>query len=75
MLTGHIHLEQVVKTSGTEEVNNINIILISQASFARDALVKHIYSRLFDWIVGQINKALHATVKTHKFIGVLDIYG
>ncbi|CAL1542577.1 unnamed protein product [Lymnaea stagnalis] len=47
----------------------------SQASFARDALVKYIYSRLFDWIVTQINKALHSSTKTFKFIGVLDIYG
>ncbi|XP_059173032.1 unconventional myosin-Va-like [Physella acuta] len=47
----------------------------SQASFARDALVKYIYSRLFDWIVTQINKALHSATKTYKFIGVLDIYG
>ncbi|BFZ14098.1 hypothetical protein BsWGS_17137 [Bradybaena similaris] len=47
----------------------------SQASFARDALVKTIYSRLFDWIVAQINKSLHTSAKTHKFIGVLDIYG
>ncbi|GFO26379.1 unconventional myosin-va, partial [Plakobranchus ocellatus] len=45
------------------------------ASFARDALVKGIYSRLFDWIVAQINKALHNSTKSHKFIGVLDIYG
>ncbi|KAH9495971.1 Unconventional myosin-Va [Bulinus truncatus] len=47
----------------------------SQASFARDALVKFIYSSLFDWIVTQINKSLHSNTKTFKFIGVLDIYG
>ncbi|XP_055872959.1 unconventional myosin-Va-like isoform X4 [Biomphalaria glabrata] len=47
----------------------------SQASFARDALVKYIYSSLFDWIVTQINKALQSNTKTFKFIGVLDIYG
>ncbi|XP_076436047.1 unconventional myosin-Va-like isoform X2 [Babylonia areolata] len=47
----------------------------SQASFGRDALVKYIYSQLFDWIVRKINKSLHSTAKVHKFIGVLDIYG
>ncbi|XP_025081332.1 unconventional myosin-Va-like isoform X4 [Pomacea canaliculata] len=47
----------------------------SQAAFGRDALVKHIYSRVFDWIVTHINKNLRSTVKVHKFIGVLDIYG
>ncbi|CAG5135330.1 unnamed protein product, partial [Candidula unifasciata] len=45
------------------------------AILARDALVKTIYSRLFDWIVGHINRALHSSAKAHKFIGVLDIYG
>ncbi|KAK2842399.1 hypothetical protein Q5P01_012599 [Channa striata] len=41
----------------------------------RDALAKHIYSRLFSWIVGSINNALQSGVKQHSFIGVLDIYG
>lgn len=47
----------------------------SQAMFARDALAKHIYSQLFEWIVRQINKSLASNKKIHKFIGVLDIYG
>ncbi|XP_023816614.1 unconventional myosin-Vb isoform X2 [Oryzias latipes] len=46
-----------------------------QAVNARDALAKHIYARLFDWIVEHINKALHTSSKQHSFIGVLDIYG
>ena len=46
-----------------------------QARFARDALAKFIYSKIFDWIVIQINKALKTSGKVHKFIGVLDIYG
>jgi len=45
------------------------------ALFARDALAKCIYSHVFDWIVLHINKALRTSGKTHKFIGVLDIYG
>lgn len=48
---------------------------LSQALFARDALAKHMYSQLFNWIVGQINKSLKSPGKTHCFIGVLDIYG
>jgi myosin-5 len=47
----------------------------SKALFSRDALAKHMYSQLFNWIVGQINKSLKSLVKTHCFIGVLDIYG
>uniref|UniRef100_A0A8C4JX91 Myosin VA n=1 Tax=Dromaius novaehollandiae TaxID=8790 RepID=A0A8C4JX91_DRONO len=42
---------------------------------ARDALAKHIYANLFNWIVDHVNKALHSAVKQHSFIGVLDIYG
>ncbi|KAG7265481.1 hypothetical protein CRUP_006782 [Coryphaenoides rupestris] len=32
-----------------------------QASNARDALAKHIYARMFDWIVEHVNKALHTS--------------
>ncbi|KAG7473300.1 hypothetical protein MATL_G00094270 [Megalops atlanticus] len=46
-----------------------------QAINARDALAKHIYAKLFSWIVDNVNKALHSTIKQHSFIGVLDIYG
>uniref|UniRef100_UPI00398F3F39 unconventional myosin-Vb n=1 Tax=Pristiophorus japonicus TaxID=55135 RepID=UPI00398F3F39 len=42
---------------------------------ARNALAKHIYAQLFNWIVDHINKALYTTSKQHSFIGVLDIYG
>ena len=48
---------------------------LSQSMFARDALAKHMYSKLFNWIVEQINKCLESPVKTSSFIGVLDIYG
>lgn len=47
----------------------------TEAVDGRDALAKHIYARLFTWIVSQINKALYSSIKQHSFIGVLDIYG
>eukprot|EP00092_Neocalanus_flemingeri_P009668 GFUD01010409.1.p1 GENE.GFUD01010409.1~~GFUD01010409.1.p1 ORF type:complete len:1838 (+),score=622.26 GFUD01010409.1:290-5803(+) len=47
----------------------------AEASQARDALAKCIYSNLFDWIVFKINKALKTSHKVNKYIGVLDIYG
>ena len=46
-----------------------------QAINARDALAKHIYAKLFNWIVDHVNRALHSNIKQHSFIGVLDIYG
>ncbi|KAM9307383.1 unconventional myosin-Vb isoform 3-T3 [Pholidichthys leucotaenia] len=56
--------ETYVKNMTTKQANN-----------ARDALAKHIYARMFDWIVEHINKALYTSTKQHSFIGVLDIYG
>ncbi|XP_063305130.1 unconventional myosin-Va isoform X3 [Pelobates fuscus] len=46
-----------------------------QAVNARDALSKHIYAYLFNWIVCHVNKALLSSAKQNSFIGVLDIYG
>ncbi|XP_061782488.1 unconventional myosin-Ib isoform X4 [Nerophis lumbriciformis] len=49
---------------------------VAQAYYARDALAKNLYSRLFSWIVTRINESIKAQAKTrHKVMGVLDIYG
>lgn len=45
------------------------------AETARDALAKHIYAKLFDYIVQVINQNLVSDDKQDAFIGVLDIYG
>merc|ERR1719367_1689798 len=47
---------------------------VHEASNARDALAKSIYSRLFDNIVGSINKSIPFE-KSCYYIGVLDIAG
>lgn len=59
-------------TSAETYVKNMTC---KQATNARAALAKHIYARMFDWIVDHINMALHTSSKQHSFIGVLDIYG
>ncbi|KAJ8261542.1 hypothetical protein COCON_G00172650 [Conger conger] len=59
-------------TSSETYVKNMSSV---QAANARDALAKHIYAQLFQWIVHHVNKALHSSSKQHSFIGVLDIYG
>ena len=46
------------------------------AEYARDALAKAMYSRLFDWVVGSVNKAMgwrsgEGTIS----LSLLDIYG
>ncbi|XP_020287438.1 unconventional myosin-Va isoform X2 [Pseudomyrmex gracilis] len=48
---------------------------VEQAIGARDALAKHIYAELFNWIVAGINSSLQSPSKVQYFIGVLDIYG
>ncbi|WAR05372.1 MYO1A-like protein [Mya arenaria] len=51
---------------------------VSGANYARDALCKAIYSRLFTWLVQRINDSIKVkgdlAVKA-KVMGVLDIYG
>uniref|UniRef100_A0A8C5A5R9 Unconventional myosin-Va-like n=1 Tax=Gadus morhua TaxID=8049 RepID=A0A8C5A5R9_GADMO len=41
----------------------------------RDALAKHIYAKLFGWIVDSINRTLKFAATRRCFIGILDIYG
>lgn len=53
------------------------------STFAKDALAKAIYSRLFEWLVAHINQTLQMAfdckngrhMNKNKSIGILDIYG
>ncbi|KAL5004495.1 hypothetical protein ScPMuIL_017951 [Solemya velum] len=45
-----------------------------QAEFTRDALAKALYSRLFDFLVSSVNKAIRKDSEIIN-IGILDIYG
>jgi myosin-1 len=49
------------------------------AMYARDALSKAIYNRLFDWLVSRINQSLQTAssklVNKNNVLGILDIYG
>jgi len=47
-----------------------------EASDARDALAKALYSLVFDWLIDQINKSLSVDCKAMLLsIGILDIFG
>uniref|UniRef100_A0A3Q3GGA1 Myosin IB n=1 Tax=Kryptolebias marmoratus TaxID=37003 RepID=A0A3Q3GGA1_KRYMA len=48
---------------------------VAQAYYARDALAKNLYSRLFSWLITRINESIRVTKTRHKVMGVLDIYG
>ncbi|XP_057781954.1 myosin-6-like [Salvia miltiorrhiza] len=45
------------------------------AASRRDALAKVVYSRLFDWLVDNINNSIGQDPNSKYLIGVLDIYG
>ncbi|KAM8940473.1 unconventional myosin-If [Pelodytes ibericus] len=47
---------------------------VEQATYTRDALAKALYSRVFDFLVESINKAMQKPYEEYS-IGVLDIYG
>ncbi|KAJ0410201.1 hypothetical protein P43SY_002533 [Pythium insidiosum] len=45
------------------------------AIYARDAIAKALYGRLFDWVIEQVNKSLGQDPAPLPYIGVLDIFG
>ncbi|XP_043474032.1 unconventional myosin IC isoform X3 [Leptopilina heterotoma] len=47
------------------------------AIYARDALAKAVYDRLFTWLVTRLNKSLQPLTKNQRTVvmGILDIYG
>jgi myosin-1 len=49
---------------------------VTEAEAARDALSKHTFSRLFDWLVERINKSIGIGAgQKGRSIGILDIFG
>eukprot|EP00002_Diphylleia_rotans_P028382 TRINITY_DN572_c0_g1_i3.p1 TRINITY_DN572_c0_g1~~TRINITY_DN572_c0_g1_i3.p1 ORF type:complete len:926 (+),score=142.37 TRINITY_DN572_c0_g1_i3:909-3686(+) len=48
---------------------------VAMCYFARDALAKALYSRIFSWIVEKINQRISFTREETLRIGILDIYG
>lgn len=47
---------------------------VEQAEFTKDALAKALYSRMFDFLVESVNKAIRKDFEEIN-IGILDIYG
>ncbi|XP_054941554.1 unconventional myosin-Ia isoform X5 [Physeter macrocephalus] len=64
---------RTVETAKEKVVTALNVV---QAQYARDALAKNVYSRLFNWLVNRINESIEVgTGEKRKVMGVLDIYG
>ncbi|CAI9097053.1 OLC1v1033349C1 [Oldenlandia corymbosa var. corymbosa] len=75
---GITELKMALSTRKMKVRNDIIVqkLTLSQATDARDALAKSIYSCLFDWLVEQINKSLAVGKRrTGRSISILDIYG
>ncbi|NWI20373.1 MYO1F protein, partial [Crypturellus soui] len=54
---------------------SINVTLnVEQAAYTRDALAKGLYTRVFDFLVESVNRAMRKPHEEYS-IGVLDIYG
>lgn len=70
-------LLQWLTTRQIESFNESVMIPMNTATSeaARDALAKHLYSKMFMFIVQTINRNLESGKKEDGFIGVLDIYG
>ncbi|XP_065059730.1 unconventional myosin-Ie-like [Rhopilema esculentum] len=69
-LTSRVMESKWGKTSETIKMT----LNVEQATYTRDALAKTLYSRLFDFLVESVNKAMQKDTDEIS-IGILDIYG
>jgi myosin V len=71
------HLLKWLTTRQIESFSESVMIPMNKSSSeaARDALAKHLYSKLFHFIVQTVNRNLVSGKNEDSFIGVLDIYG
>ncbi|CAH1098535.1 unnamed protein product [Psylliodes chrysocephalus] len=66
-------LERTIKTNNEELTTPLNRDL---SVYARDALAKAVYDRVFTWLVKKINKSLQPKDNRRNVVmGILDIYG
>ncbi|GIY45106.1 unconventional myosin-Ib [Caerostris extrusa] len=75
LLQGEVSVLQAALTQRTVETRHDVIVTdlsATEANYARNALCKALYSRLFTWLVNRINDTIRVK---RKCIGMLDIYG
>ncbi|XP_042900119.2 unconventional myosin-Ib [Parasteatoda tepidariorum] len=79
LLQGDVSVLQAALTQRTVETRHDVIVTdlsATEANYARNALCKSLYSRLFNWLVNKINETIRAKrMGKRKCIGMLDIYG
>ncbi|XP_063283314.1 unconventional myosin-Ia isoform X1 [Pelobates fuscus] len=65
-----------VRTVEAKQEKVVTTLNASQGTYARDALAKNMYDRLFSWLVQRINESIKVSeFQGKKVMGVLDIYG
>ncbi|KAM4797052.1 unconventional myosin-Ia [Rhinophrynus dorsalis] len=65
-----------VRTVEAKQEKVVTTLNASQGTYARDALAKNLYDRLFTWLVQRINESIKVSeFQGKKVMGVLDIYG
>ncbi|KAG7321570.1 hypothetical protein KOW79_014428 [Hemibagrus wyckioides] len=75
----HLDASLTSRTFMTRQEKVMKPLSSEQALDCRDALAKAIYTKLFIWIFGKMNSAIHqkqmSGSSTQKSIGLLDIFG
>ncbi|XP_069826499.1 unconventional myosin-Ia isoform X2 [Dendropsophus ebraccatus] len=65
-----------VRTVEAKQEKVVTTLTSAQGMYARDALAKNMYDRLFSWLVQRINESIKVSeFQGKKVMGVLDIYG
>ncbi|KAM4702177.1 unconventional myosin-Ia [Discoglossus pictus] len=65
-----------VRTVEAKQEKVVTSLNASQGAYARDALAKNLYDRLFTWLVNRVNESIKVSeFQGKKVMGVLDIYG
>jgi hypothetical protein len=67
-------VEKIVQSPRSKNVFHIALD-VGGAQKQRDALVKHVYTMLFNFLVGRMNSKIDTSKRFHKFIGLLDVFG
>ncbi|XP_056418485.1 unconventional myosin-Ia isoform X2 [Hyla sarda] len=65
-----------VRTVEAKQERVVTTLNAAQGMYAKDALAKNMYDRLFSWLVQRINESIKVSeFQGKKVMGVLDIYG
>ncbi|KAM4046556.1 unconventional myosin-Ia isoform 2-T2 [Anomaloglossus baeobatrachus] len=65
-----------VRTVEAKQEKVVTTLNVAQGTYAKDALAKNMYDRLFSWLVQRINESIKVSeFQGKKVMGVLDIYG